>query len=93
MMQQSGCLPCQQAALVRRPVAGVGAINGSSAASAAWSAIALAAGAAGAYHGYKRNRSAGWAFGWFLFGMTMPFFSVPLSLAQGYSKPKKGRRR
>ena len=56
----------------------------------AWAkAVSLASGAAMAYHGYKRTGSAGWAFGWSVFGSFMPFFAVPLSLAQGYSKKKK----
>jgi hypothetical protein len=50
------------------------------------------AGAASAYHGYKRNNSAGWAVGWFLFGATLPFLAVPIALAQGYGKPLRGSR-
>jgi hypothetical protein len=42
----------------------------------------------GAYHGYLRNKSAGWAFGWFLAGGIVPFFTIPLSYAQGFGKEK-----
>lgn len=48
-----------------------------------------AAAVAGAYHGYKRNKSAGWAVGWFLFGSFMPFLAMPIALAQGFGKPKE----
>lgn len=50
--------------------------------------LSLAGALSGAYHGYKRNRHAGWAFAWFLFGGALPIFSIPLSLAQGFAKPK-----
>jgi hypothetical protein len=45
--------------------------------------------AACAYHGYKRNESVGWAFGWAFFGSVAPFFALPVALAQGFGKPKK----
>lgn len=44
--------------------------------------------AAMAYHGYKRTRSNTWAVLWALFGSAMPLLAVPLSLAQGFGKPK-----
>lgn len=43
---------------------------------------------AGAYHGYKRNRSWGWAIGWALLGGMFPIITLPVSLAQGFGKPK-----
>jgi len=46
-------------------------------------------GVGGAYHGYKRNQSAGWAFGWFVFGSALPIFAIPVALAQGFAKPKR----
>lgn len=42
---------------------------------------------AGAYHGYLRNDSAGWAFGWALFGGAIWPLALPLMLAQGFGKP------
>lgn len=54
-----------------------------------WLIAGIAGGALGAYHGYKRNHgSVGWAIGWSIFGSLMPFFSIPLSLAEGFGKPK-----
>lgn len=57
--------------------------------------LASAAGAvSGAYHGYKRNGgSIGWAIGWFLLGGLFPMFTIPVSLAQGYGKPRGGGKR
>lgn len=53
--------------------------------------LAAAGAATGVYHGYKRNKSAGWALGWGLFGLMLPIVSIPLSIAQGYGKRKAGR--
>lgn len=56
-----------------------------------------ATGAASLYHGYKRNDSIFWALGWGFVGVVAPFVALPLSLAQGFAKPKAasnpGRRR
>jgi hypothetical protein len=44
----------------------------------------------GAYHGYRRhNESIGWALGWAALGGIFPVVTIPLSLAQGFGKPKK----
>lgn len=51
-------------------------------------ALSIAGAATGAYHGYKRNGSAGWAFGWFLLGGMFPYFTIPVSIAQGFGKPR-----
>lgn len=54
-----------------------------------WGALSLAGAGTGAYHGYKRNRgSIGWAIGWFLLGGMFPVITIPVSLAQGFGKPK-----
>jgi hypothetical protein len=54
-----------------------------------WTVAGVAGAALGAYHGYKRNHgSVGWAIGWSIFGSFLPFFSIPLSLAEGFGKPK-----
>jgi hypothetical protein len=45
----------------------------------------------GAFHGFRRNNSALAALGWGLFGASIPILSVPISLAQGFGKPKKRR--
>ena len=47
--------------------------------------------AAGAYHGYKRNKSVGWAIGWFFFGGLIPPLAIGIALAQGFGKRKVGR--
>lgn len=51
--------------------------------------LSYVGGVGGAYHGYKRNESAGWAFGWFIFGSVLPIFAIPVALAQGFAKPKR----
>lgn len=53
-----------------------------------WTIVSLLGLAAGAYHGYRRNRSVGWAMWWGFWGGATPFFTVPLSLAQGFGEPK-----
>jgi hypothetical protein len=63
---------------------------------AVWSALSLAGASFGAYHGYKRNNgSVGWAIGWFLLGGIAPVITIPVSIAQGFGKPRvsKNRRR
>lgn len=42
---------------------------------------------AGAYHGYKRNESVAWAFGWALFGGLIWPLAIPVMFAQGFGKP------
>ena len=56
-----------------------------------WARLGQLAGAAtGAYHGYKRNKSVGWAVGWGLLGAIAWPITIPVSVAQGYGKPKRG---
>lgn len=42
----------------------------------------------GIYHGYRRNNSLWWALGWMVVGSAFPFVTIPLSVAQGFGKPK-----
>jgi hypothetical protein len=56
-----------------------------------WTAASIAGTAGGAYHGYKRNKSIGWAIGWGLLGGLFPIIVLPLAAAQGFGKPKGGR--
>lgn len=44
-----------------------------------------------AYHGYRRNKSVGWAIGWSILGSTFPIVAIPVALAQGFGKPREGR--
>lgn len=53
-----------------------------------WGILSVAGAAAGAYHGYRRNRSIGWALVWALCGSIAPVITVPVALAQGYGKKK-----
>lgn len=53
--------------------------------------LSTVTGILGAYHGYKRNQSVGWAFGWFIFGGLFWPFALPLMFATGFGKPKKGQ--
>lgn len=49
----------------------------------------LAGTVSGAYHGYKRNNeSIGWGIGWALLGNIFWPVTIPVSLAQGFGKPK-----
>ena len=55
----------------------------------AYAALSVAGTTTGAYHGYRRNRgSIGWAIGWGILGGLFPFITIPVSLAQGFGKPK-----
>lgn len=49
--------------------------------------LAAAGMAVGAYHGYKRDRSVGWAIGWGFLGGMFPYFVIPIALAQGIGTP------
>ncbi len=60
----------------------------SSAVGSLWAVASLAGATTGLYHGYKRNKSVLWALGWGLVGGFVPFITIPLSLAQGFGKPK-----
>jgi len=51
--------------------------------------LATASIGASAYHGYRRNRSWGWAFGWGLLGAFFPIITPAVALAQGFGKRKK----
>lgn len=56
-------------------------------------ALAIAGTVLGAFHGYKRNSSVGWAIVWGLLGGAFPFFTIPVSLAQGFGKKRNPSRR
>ena len=43
---------------------------------------------AGVFHGYRRNRSIGWAIGWGLLGSIFPYITIPVAFAQGFGKPQ-----
>lgn len=49
-------------------------------------AVTVGGAAGGAYHGYKRNRSVGWAIWWGLMGALFPIFTIPIAIAQGFGK-------
>ncbi len=57
--------------------------------STVWTVASIAGAGAGAYHGYKRNNSVWWGFGWFLLGGLLPVLTLPLSYAQGFGQEKK----
>lgn len=52
--------------------------------------IDLASTAGLAYHGYKRNKSIGWALMWAIFGGAVPIIGWPVAIAQGFGEPKAG---
>lgn len=41
-----------------------------------------------AYHGYRRNKSIGWAIGWALLAKLAPVITTGVAVAQGYGKAK-----
>lgn len=51
--------------------------------------IVLGSSAASAYHGYKRNRSVGWAVWWGLMGFIFPIVTPAVAIAQGFGKREK----
>lgn len=72
----------------RSPLAGVSLGNsslgsvGSTLLSIAWPASV----AASAYHGYKRNRSVGWAVAWGLLGGLFPIITPAIAVGQGFGR-------
>jgi hypothetical protein len=58
-------------------------------AEAIYALLALTSSAASAFHGYRRNRSIGWAIVWGLLGGIFPVFTPTIALAQGFGKPRK----
>lgn len=44
---------------------------------------------ASAYHGYKRNKSTGWAVWWGFMGLMLPVITPVVAIAQGYGKREK----
>lgn len=42
-----------------------------------------------AYHGYKRNKSTGWAVWWGFMGLLLPVITPAVAIAQGYGKREK----
>ena len=50
--------------------------------------ISTVSAGASAYHGYKRNKSVGWALIWGGFGGSFPIIVPAIALAQGFGKPE-----
>lgn len=73
--------------LAHRP-SGLG-INAAEATSFAWSALSVAGATTGAYHGYARTNSIAGAVVWSLLGGIFPLITIPVSIYQGFGKPKK----
>lgn len=51
-----------------------------------------------AFHGYRRNKSIGWAIGWAILGGAFPIIGWPVAIAQGFGQqksltPNRSRRR
>ena len=53
-----------------------------------WMALAAVSSAASAYHGYKRNKSVGWALWWGFAGGLAPVITPVIAIAQGFGKPR-----
>lgn len=43
---------------------------------------------AAAYHGYRRNRSVGWAIAWAGFALLSPLITGAVAIAQGFGQEK-----
>lgn len=55
--------------------------------------LSLASGIASAYHGSRRYPRRVWpAVGWGVMGMIFPVITPVVAVAQGYGKPRRGRR-
>jgi hypothetical protein len=63
----------------------VGADNG---ASSTMKLVGYAAVGAGAYHGYRRNKSIGWAIAWAIAAGFFPLITTGIAAAQGFGKRK-----
>lgn len=50
--------------------------------------LSTASAGASAYHGYKRNKSVGWALVWGFFGGAFPIVVPAIAVAQGFGKPE-----
>ena len=50
-------------------------------------ALAIASMAASAFHGYRRNKSVGWALVWAIAGGIAPIVTPVIAVAQGFAKP------
>lgn len=54
-----------------------------------YSLVKLAAVGAGAFHGYRRNKSIGWAIAWALLAGLSPIITTGVAVAQGFGQPKR----
>ena len=50
--------------------------------------LQLGAVVADTYHGYKRNKSVGWAVGWAVAALFFPVITTTVAIAEGFAKPK-----
>jgi len=75
----------------RQPAHGGAASALRVAAATGWTLVHTAAIGASVYHGYKRNDSVPWALAWGLGGLVVPIVMVPIAIAQGFGKRKRGR--
>lgn len=51
-----------------------------------WTGLTMASVALSAYHGYRRNRSVGWAIVWGLLGGLAPVITPAIAVAQGFGE-------
>lgn len=55
-----------------------------------WAVLGAISMGVSAYHGYKRNKSVGWALVWGLMGGVLPVITPAVAIAQGYGKRSRG---
>lgn len=63
--------------------------SGPSAMTIAYGVLGTASFAASVFHGYRRNRSVGWAIWWGVMGAMFPVITPVIAVAQGFGKPKR----
>ena len=52
---------------------------------AIWGIVSMLSSGLSAYHGYKRNRSVGWAAMWGVMGAVFPIITPAVAVAQGFN--------
>lgn len=52
-----------------------------------WGILSAVSSGASAYHGFRRNRSVGWAVAWGVLGALFPIIVPAVALAQGFARP------
>lgn len=82
-LTKTGCSPCEP---YTESTSKGGGFTSNLSLPAWWRVASVAGTGIGAYHGWKRNKKAGWAIAWALMGGLAPVIVIPLAFAQGFGK-------